>query len=55
MKEDVPTYLRRRAEREKLLQRVIPPSLYVLLIVFSVIVLHYVMGQGPLSPWLPGQ
>ena len=55
MKEDVPTYLRRRAARERRLQKVVPPVLFAVLIVFSVVVLHYVMGHGPLSPWLPGQ
>ncbi|MDT0632718.1 hypothetical protein [Rubrivirga litoralis] len=55
MKEDVPTYLARRARRERTLSRVIPAVLLVVLIVFVVVVLHYVMGHGPLSPWLPGQ
>ena len=55
MKEDVPTYLARRKERDKLLQKVIPPVLFVILITFCIVVLHYIMGHGPLSPWLPGQ
>ena len=55
MKEDVPTYLARRAVRRRRFQRVAPPVLFVVLITFVIVVLHYVMGQGPLSPWLPGQ
>lgn len=55
MEEDVPTYLARRAARERRLQKVVPAVLFVVLIVFVVVMLHYVMGQGPLSPWLPGQ
>ena len=53
--DDVPEYLARRKALDKKLQKIMPPLLTVFLVVFFVVVLHYLMGHGPLSPWLPGQ